>query len=145
MTAGRIARGHWWTNQFYPLEIIPPWFSMHMYHLVASVQRRSFTHDHHQGVKEVKKQLPSSHRYLTQALSCADFVKYSANGFSTADAIINWSINVLHEPGSSVSIVSGYGLDDRAIEVRFPAECSDRLSDPLSLLSNGYWGSFTRG
>jgi hypothetical protein len=26
------------------------------------------------------------------------------------------------EPGSSVSIVSGYGLDDRAIEVRYPAE-----------------------
>jgi hypothetical protein len=26
------------------------------------------------------------------------------------------------EPGGSVSIVSGYGLDDRAIEVRFPAE-----------------------
>jgi hypothetical protein len=26
------------------------------------------------------------------------------------------------EPGSSGSIVSGYGLDDRAIEVRLPAE-----------------------
>jgi hypothetical protein len=26
------------------------------------------------------------------------------------------------QPGSSVSIVSGYGLDDRAIEVRSPAE-----------------------
>jgi hypothetical protein len=26
------------------------------------------------------------------------------------------------EPGSSVSIVSGYGLDDRAIKVRSPAE-----------------------
>jgi hypothetical protein len=26
------------------------------------------------------------------------------------------------EPGSSVSIVSGYGLDDRAIEVQSPAE-----------------------
>jgi hypothetical protein len=26
------------------------------------------------------------------------------------------------EPGSSVSIVSDYGLDDRAIEVRYPAE-----------------------
>jgi hypothetical protein len=26
------------------------------------------------------------------------------------------------ESGSSVSIVSGYGLDDRAIEVRSPAE-----------------------
>jgi hypothetical protein len=29
------------------------------------------------------------------------------------------------EQGSSVSIVSGYGLDDRAIEVRSPAEAKD--------------------
>jgi hypothetical protein len=29
------------------------------------------------------------------------------------------------EPGSSVSIVSGYGLDDREIEVRSPAEVKD--------------------
>jgi hypothetical protein len=29
------------------------------------------------------------------------------------------------EPGSSVSIVSGYGLDDRGIEVRSPAEAND--------------------
>jgi hypothetical protein len=29
------------------------------------------------------------------------------------------------EPGSSVSIVSHYGLDDRAIEVRSPAEIKD--------------------
>jgi hypothetical protein len=29
------------------------------------------------------------------------------------------------EPGSSVSVVSGYGLDDRAIEVRSPAEAKD--------------------
>jgi hypothetical protein len=29
------------------------------------------------------------------------------------------------EPGSSVSIVSGYGLDDRAIEVRCPAGAKD--------------------
>jgi hypothetical protein len=35
-----------------------------------------------------------------------------------------FSINAfqLGEPDSSVNIVSGYGLDDRAIEVRFPAE-----------------------
>jgi hypothetical protein len=31
------------------------------------------------------------------------------------------------EPGSSVSIVSGYGLDDRA--VRFPAEAKDFSSN----------------
>jgi hypothetical protein len=29
------------------------------------------------------------------------------------------------EPGSSVSIVSGYGLDDRAIVVRSPAGAED--------------------
>jgi hypothetical protein len=29
------------------------------------------------------------------------------------------------EPGSSVSIVSGYGLDDKEIEVRSPAEAKD--------------------
>jgi hypothetical protein len=28
----------------------------------------------------------------------------------------------ISEPGSSVSVVSGYGLDDQAIEVRSPAE-----------------------
>jgi hypothetical protein len=31
------------------------------------------------------------------------------------------------EPGSSVSIVSGYGLDDRAIDVRSPAEAKGFL------------------
>jgi hypothetical protein len=30
--------------------------------------------------------------------------------------------SVLGEPGSSVSILSGYGLEDRAIKVRSPAE-----------------------
>jgi hypothetical protein len=32
-------------------------------------------------------------------------------------------------PGSSVSVVSGYGLDDRAIEVRSPAEARDFSSN----------------
>jgi hypothetical protein len=49
--------------------------------------------------------------------------------------------------GSSGSIVSGYGLYCRAIEVRSPAEakgfslyplCPDRLSGPPSLLYNGH-------
>jgi hypothetical protein len=53
------------------------------------------------------------------------------------------------EPGSSVSTVSGYRLDDRAIEVRSPTEakgfflyplCPDRLWGPPSLLYNGYGG-----
>jgi hypothetical protein len=50
--------------------------------------------------------------------------------------------------------VYDYGLDDRAIEVRSPAEanefflkrlCPDRLWGPPSLLYNGYRGSFLRG
>jgi hypothetical protein len=53
------------------------------------------------------------------------------------------------EPGSSVSVVSGYRLDGRAIEVRSPTEtkgfflyplCPDRLWGPPSLLYNGYRG-----
>jgi hypothetical protein len=33
-SAGRIARELWWMNQnFSPVDIIPPWFSMLMYHL----------------------------------------------------------------------------------------------------------------
>jgi hypothetical protein len=49
------------------------------------------------------------------------------------------------------SVVSGYGLDDRTIQVRSPAEakgffvqplCPDRLWGPPSLLYNGYRGSY---
>jgi hypothetical protein len=36
---------------------------------------------------------------------------------------------VSKEPGSSVSIVSDYGLDDRAIAVRSPAGAKDFSSD----------------
>jgi hypothetical protein len=58
------------------------------------------------------------------------------------------------EPGSSVSIVSGYRLDNREIKVRSLAEakgfflwllCPDQLWVPPSLLYNEYWGSFARG
>jgi hypothetical protein len=41
---------------------------------------------------------------------------------------LSWCMHLLavedsiFEPGSSVSILSGYGLDDRAIEIRSPAE-----------------------
>jgi hypothetical protein len=34
MAAGRIARENWWKNQEYsPVDIITPWFSMLIYHL----------------------------------------------------------------------------------------------------------------
>jgi hypothetical protein len=35
---------------------------------------------------------------------------------------VNSSSTYITEPGSSGSIVSAYGLDDRAIDVRIPAE-----------------------
>jgi hypothetical protein len=41
------------------------------------------------------------------------------------------------ELGSSVSIVSGYGLDDRAIEVQSPAEAKGFFLQPLSRLALG--------
>jgi hypothetical protein len=41
------------------------------------------------------------------------------------------------EPGSSVSVVSGYGLDDRAIEVRSPAERKDFYSSVCVQTSSG--------
>jgi hypothetical protein len=50
--------------------------------------------------------------------------------------------------GSSVSTVSGYGLDDWAVEVSSPAEakglflCLDLLWCPPNLLHNGYRGPF---
>jgi hypothetical protein len=62
-------------------------------------------------------------------------------------------LGLMSEPGSSVSIVSGYGLDDRVIEVRSSVEakgfflqplCPYRLWGPPSLLFKGYRGSFPR-
>jgi hypothetical protein len=37
--------------------------------------------------------------------------------------------SVFCEPGSSVSIVCGYGLNDRVIEVRFPSKAKDFSSN----------------
>jgi hypothetical protein len=44
------------------------------------------------------------------------------NGTLRVYVYFKHSILYLNEPGISVSIVSGYGLDDRAIEVRSPVE-----------------------
>jgi hypothetical protein len=41
--------------------------------------------------------------------------------------ILYFPTSDIDEPGSSVNIVSGYGLDDRAIEVRSPADFSSNL------------------
>jgi hypothetical protein len=41
------------------------------------------------------------------------------------------------EPGSSVSIVSGYGLEDRAIEVRSPTRAEDISSSLCVQTSSG--------
>jgi hypothetical protein len=46
MTAGRIARELWWMNQeFPPVNIISPWFSMLIYHL-GDGGHNSETHQH---------------------------------------------------------------------------------------------------
>jgi hypothetical protein len=64
------------------------------------------------------------------------------------------SVTWVSELGSSVSIVSGYWLDDQAIEVQSLAEvkwfflkpiCPDQLWGPLSLLYNGHWGVLSPG
>jgi hypothetical protein len=48
--------------------------------------------------------------------------------------------------GSSVSIVSGYGLDDRAIEVRSPAGAKDFFSNLcVQTASGAYPASCTMG
>jgi hypothetical protein len=49
--------------------------------------------------------------------------------------------------GSLVSILSEYRLDDRGSDPqqRQRPLCTNRPWGPPSLLSNGYWGSFTRG
>jgi hypothetical protein len=50
------------------------------------------------------------------------------------------------EPGSSVSTVSDYGLDDRAIEVRSPAEAKDFSSNLcVQTSSEAHPASCTRG
>jgi hypothetical protein len=41
------------------------------------------------------------------------------------------------KPGSSVSIVSGYGLDDWAIEVRSPAEAKWFFLYPMCTMGTG--------
>jgi hypothetical protein len=61
-------------------------------------------------------------------------------------------MNSIRSRVSSVSIVSDYGLEDRAIEVRSLAEakvfflyllCPDRLWGPSSVLYNGYRDPFS--
>jgi hypothetical protein len=49
---------------------------------------------------------------------------------------------LVSEPGSSVSIVSGYGLDYRAIEVRSPAEARDFFSSLCGRISSGAHPAF---
>jgi hypothetical protein len=85
-------------------------------------------------------------------------VKHRAYGHSVATLLNPRGVTIsykysLGEQGSSGSIVSDYGLDDRVIGVRYPAEakdfssslCPDRLWGPPSLLYNGYRGPFHGG
>jgi hypothetical protein len=50
-------------------------------------------------------------------------------GYEILKLNLDWRILFYCEPGSSVSIVSGYGLEDQAIEIRFPAEAKDFSSN----------------
>jgi hypothetical protein len=49
-------------------------------------------------------------------------VNYSDGKKEVVPLIFTKTRNIEGEPGSSVSIVSDYGLDDRAIELQCPAE-----------------------
>jgi hypothetical protein len=76
--------------------------------------------------------VPQSSDILKQGLTCLQkqpevffFWPYSEKfGFRTNVDFEEkrFSLTSHREPGSSVSIVSGYGLGDRAIEARSPAE-----------------------
>jgi hypothetical protein len=68
MTAGRIARQLWGTNQqFCPADITPPWFSMLIYHLQDEQQARLWPevkdtvsapqHDHHHHSKGMRQNM----------------------------------------------------------------------------------------
>jgi hypothetical protein len=46
----------------------------------------------------------------------------NSNSFKQEKIKFKNTIKIISETDSSVSVVSGYGLDDRAIEVRSPAE-----------------------
>jgi hypothetical protein len=82
---------------------------------------------------------------------CSAFRGGCINCISQRGTNILTHISSKGEPGSSVRIMSGYRLENRAIEVRSLAEakgffllplCPDRLWGLPSLLHNGYWGFF---
>jgi hypothetical protein len=69
-------------------------------------------------------------------------------------AIMNWNVMymkfievflIIGEPGSSVSIVSGYGLDDRTIEVRSPQRRKDFSCTCVQTGSGSHPASCTMG
>jgi hypothetical protein len=56
--------------------------------------------------------------FVADVWTCISHLKFSAATYRS----IYEGKTILSEPGSSVSIVSVYGLDDWAIEIRSPAE-----------------------
>jgi hypothetical protein len=69
-----------------------------------------------------------SHMMRTATASARSWqvtVVLKCNSARTVQTVKLRAVAVASEPGSSVSIVSGYGLDDRAIEVRSPTEAKE--------------------
>jgi hypothetical protein len=65
--------------------------------------------------------------------------------------VFKTGVTLKHQPDSSVSAVTGYGLDDRVIKVPSPAEAKGFFSSSLcvqtgsAVLHNGYRGVLSRG
>jgi hypothetical protein len=97
--------------------------------------------------------LSSRQLEVRHSLCAYEFVVVRMSGPRTqCHSVLKYLLILIGSRGSSVSIVSGYGQDDRAIGVRSPARerdfsfnlCPDRLWGP-PILSNGYRGPFPEG
>jgi hypothetical protein len=102
--------------------------------------------------------IPCFHLTLFFITSFQNYTIRTVHTFIHYFSKIHFNIKLLYirrwSRGSSVSIVSGYGLDDRAIEVRSPAGANDFSSSPCIQTGSGAhpasytvgtWGPFSGG